>query len=260
VANDSAPVLAMTFGRRPQETPSNEALGRWCAGSVHTEFLRMGPIVLRPGDVELHAKAATGLSSRLLMITYNPREFVQVTGLQHWDAAKLSLCCNIASAPLSQLLRNIVRELETPRLGSDTALTALAQLSLVELARTFLQNLTQPRPAGLTTWQLQKIDRQLQAAEGHWPASEELAQLCGISSGHLSRSFRATTGRTLSSYMAEVRVNRAQRLLCESSLTLQQIAAHLGFQSPSSFSFAFRQAVGQTPKEYRQISRAEQAA
>ena len=79
-----------------------------------------------------------------------------------------------------------------------------------------------------------------------------LAELCCISSGHLMRAFKQTTGETVHSYVERVRLTKAQRLLCETNLPLKAIAAELGFSTPSSFSFAFRRATGEPPKVFRQ--------
>lgn len=256
--NDSDPVLAMSLGHTPYMDRGQLGQASFELGSINTGFRRLGSMVLRPGAVEMHARAATGPSNRLLMITFDRAQFEAVTELRRWSAEMLDVCHNLASPRLSKLLRNVVRELETPRLKGEIALSALGNLALVEVARTFSDGVG--RPSGLPRWQLDKIERKLKDADGHWPNGEELAQLCGISAGHLSRSFRATTGQTISEYAAEIRMTRAREFLASDDLTLQQIAGRLGFNSPSSFSYSFRQAMGQTPKAYRQLTRGAQAA
>ncbi|MDF1781657.1 MAG: helix-turn-helix domain-containing protein [Alcanivoracaceae bacterium] len=49
-----------------------------------------------------------------------------------------------------------------------------------------------------------------------------------------------------------IRLERAQMLLRESTLTVQQTAEHAGFDEHNSFTRWFRQLTGFAPSEYRQ--------
>jgi AraC family transcriptional regulator len=193
-----------------------------------------------------------------LMATFDRAVFEGVTGLSRWDAAALDYCFNVPSSQLASLMRSMARELAAPDFATEAAVSGLAHVILAELARTFARRQS-CASAGLTPWQMRKIERHLNLAQGRWPTCAELAQLCGISTGHLSRSFRATVGLTLSDFAAEIRMERAKALLAAGELSLQQIAAALGFNSPSSFSFAFRRHVGATPRDFRQKTRCGQA-
>jgi AraC family transcriptional regulator len=66
----------------------------------------------------------------------------------------------------------------------------------------------------------------------------------------LSRSFRASQGRSLGDYISAVRIERARKMLATDQ-SIKAIGLTLGFSSPSSFSFAFRRATGETPSDYR---------
>ena len=48
-----------------------------------------------------------------------------------------------------------------------------------------------------------------------------------------------------------VRIERAKKLLAESAQKLETIAQMCGYRSANSFWFAFKQATGLSPKEYR---------
>ena len=80
---------------------------------------------------------------------------------------------------------------------------------------------------------------------------EALAQLCDISSRHLSRMFKKTTGRTLGQYINEIRINRAKLLLSQPDCLVKEVAFRCGFSNQSSFSQVFRKATGKTPKKFR---------
>ena len=78
-----------------------------------------------------------------------------------------------------------------------------------------------------------------------------LAKLSGVSDSYLSSQFHQETGRTLTDYVSEKRVNHASWLLETSSLQIQTIAQHCGFMDVHYFSKVFKKYTGKTPKEYR---------
>jgi len=76
-----------------------------------------------------------------------------------------------------------------------------------------------------------------------------------VSRSHLSRAFAESTGATLADHAANLRVARAKELMTESALTMSDIAARLGFASPSAFVAAFRRATGLSPLQYSRTIR-----
>jgi AraC family transcriptional regulator len=66
----------------------------------------------------------------------------------------------------------------------------------------------------------------------------------------LTRGFRASRGCTIGEYAARNEIDRAKELLTAGE-SIKVIAASLGFASPSSFTYAFRRATGQTPAQFR---------
>ena len=101
---------------------------------------------------------------------------------------------------------------------------------------------------------MRRIQERIQAAPeiGNYPVLAELASLCGISQGHLARSFRAATGWPLHRFIAEERLKAAKEMLAEDHLSCGQIAVRLGFRSTAYFSAAFRRMTGKTPSAFRQ--------
>ena len=78
-----------------------------------------------------------------------------------------------------------------------------------------------------------------------------LAQVAGLSPFHFARSFRQATGETPHACVTRTRMEAAQRLLKETQLPLEAIAAKVGYRTHSHFSSAFRQALGMTPRQFR---------
>ena len=68
--------------------------------------------------------------------------------------------------------------------------------------------------------------------------------------------FKASTGKTLREYVEEKRIQKAINLLISTDLTLSEIAYECGFSSQSYFSYAFKQRMKVTPREYvKEISK-----
>jgi two-component system response regulator YesN len=79
----------------------------------------------------------------------------------------------------------------------------------------------------------------------------KIADASYINYSYLSYLFRKTTGKTFSSYLAEVRIDEAKKLLRHSSLSINEIAKRVGFQNYQNFHYAFRNICGESPNTYR---------
>nr|WP_321356331.1 helix-turn-helix domain-containing protein [uncultured Draconibacterium sp.] len=76
-------------------------------------------------------------------------------------------------------------------------------------------------------------------------------ELC-LSSKHLSKVIKETSGKSPVEWIKEFVVQNAQALLKSSDLTVQQISDELNFPSQSFFGKYFKNAVGISPKNYRE--------
>lgn len=80
----------------------------------------------------------------------------------------------------------------------------------------------------------------------------ELAKKQNISAGYLSALFKKETGKTITEYIAQKRINHAEKLLKTTNLQIQTIAQHCGIIDTQYFSKIFKKYTGKTPKEYRE--------
>lgn len=83
---------------------------------------------------------------------------------------------------------------------------------------------------------------------------KDVAQALGYSPGHLSELVREATGRPVTPWLAELRMNRAKELLAETDLGVGQVAAAVGFPDASYFSRQFRKLNGRSPLAWREAS------
>jgi len=68
---------------------------------------------------------------------------------------------------------------------------------------------------------------------------------------YLCRRFKADTGKTISTYVNEVKILEAQRLLKNSELSIFEISERLGFSAQNYFQSVFKKITGLTPVEFR---------
>jgi transcriptional regulator GlxA family with amidase domain len=79
----------------------------------------------------------------------------------------------------------------------------------------------------------------------------QLSGRSGISTRQMERLFRKYLKRTPQRYYLELRLERAQRLLTQSSLPIMEVALACGFVSPSHFAKCYREQYSQVPKSTR---------
>lgn len=80
---------------------------------------------------------------------------------------------------------------------------------------------------------------------------ELLSGMAGLSRFHFSRLFKEISGRTVTEYVNETRLNRADYLLRESPLTVSEIAAATGFNDIYYFSRIFKKYKSMAPSALR---------
>ncbi len=84
---------------------------------------------------------------------------------------------------------------------------------------------------------------------------DALASGVHMSSGHLSRQFRAAYGESPYSYLMTRRIERAMALLRRGDLSVTDVCFEVGYQSLGTFSTRFTELVGIPPSTYRQEAR-----
>lgn len=89
------------------------------------------------------------------------------------------------------------------------------------------------------------------AAPAHAWTVQALAQQLGCSTARLQQRVREASGRTVYQLLVEERLALAARLLRETRLGVQAIAAETGWECHGRFSAAFRARHGVAPREYR---------
>ncbi|MFB0875720.1 MULTISPECIES: helix-turn-helix domain-containing protein [unclassified Sphingobium] len=217
-----------------------------------------GPLMFFPAHTQTETTPAKmSERTRNVMCRFTDDWFQRVWIDRHdWTANDLERCYNMHNFRIEHAMQRLSAEVTSPGFGSDLMVESLANLVAVEIARHFRDRCN---PKRIRTYEGQFSARELtsiydyiDSAINRCPTTEEISRECGISSAHLRRSFKKTTGLTLHEYVARTRLSKAQTILAETDLPLKEVAYRLGFTSSSTFSSTFRKDSGETPSGYRQ--------
>ncbi|GMK40503.1 hypothetical protein PCCS19_35590 [Paenibacillus sp. CCS19] len=80
------------------------------------------------------------------------------------------------------------------------------------------------------------------------------AQEVFVSPNHLGMMFKKSMGRSLSDYLQEYRLNKAEGLLRTTKQKVASIAEQVGIPNTSYFGTLFKNAYGMTPSEYQELA------
>lgn len=79
----------------------------------------------------------------------------------------------------------------------------------------------------------------------------QLCQAVSMSRAQLHRKLKALTGRSTSSFVRLIRLNKAKALLSNTDLNISQVAYEVGFKDPKYFSRTFTEEFGEPPRDMR---------
>lgn len=83
---------------------------------------------------------------------------------------------------------------------------------------------------------------------------EEIAAKLCLSYSSFRKTFKEYTGFSPARFINEVRMSKAKELLTNSSISIKEVAYHVGYNNHDYFFTAFRHMTGHTPAEYRKMT------
>lgn len=85
----------------------------------------------------------------------------------------------------------------------------------------------------------------------------DIANYIGINRSYLTTIFKNKLNVSPQEYLVTYRLNKGKQLLRTTDLSIQEIAARIGYDNPLTFSKMFKNAYGKSPRYYRQEIREE---
>ena len=223
-------------------------------------------IELSDGDVALtnvsQSHSARALGVEFVSVGISPvlvNELVTEIGLMRTSADIVFRSSFITDEALTQLARAMISEMSAEHLGHAAMLDSLVRQVVIHLLRF---HLTVRKSDQVELSRAGPVDRRLRRAIefmhdnfGREIAVEEIACAAYLSEYHFARFFKQISGVTPHVYLANLRLERARKLLAETALPISEIAALVGYQSQSHFTKMFKSVTGVTPRAYREAAK-----
>lgn len=163
---------------------------------------------------------------------------------------------NMARSPMVEQLNEAARgEFQSPHGPSLFYLESIGHVMAGHILRHHAVTHAKRAIRGtFSSSQLLRLEKFIDERLGAEFGINDLAGLVKLGPQRFTARFRLTTGMSPWQYVQARRVKRAQQLLADRKTSLAEIALSLGFSNQSHFTNVFREAVGVTPKAYRDKS------
>lgn len=157
---------------------------------------------------------------------------------------------------LDRLIGLTLAEAEKQRAGGECVRLGLCELMFVEVVRRYLETSPLNQSGWLSGLHDQRVGRVLallhQRPAYGWTL-DKLGREAGISRSVLADRFMKLVGYPPMHYLLRWRMQIAARLLSDSTSTIAEVAAAVGYASEAAFSRTFKKIAGRSPATWRQF-------
>jgi len=163
---------------------------------------------------------------------------------------------------LHSTIRFISREAKEPRPGSETVITRLADILVIQSIRAWIDSQDSRGSAWFNAMRDPQLGNALSAIyrepERDWSV-ESLASEASLSRSAFSARFTTVMGQSVMQYLAKWRMRLARSHLCETAEPLASLASRLGYKSEAAFCRAYKREFNETPGQTRKQAPATDA-
>ncbi len=157
---------------------------------------------------------------------------------------------------LHSTIRFIAQEARQRLPGSETVITRLADILVIQAIRTWIEQVRDEDRGWIAALHDRQVG-QAMALMHRQPARDwrvdSLAREIGMSRSGFSARFTELVGEPVLQYLTGLRMQLAHRELRQTTDTLAQIAERVGYNSEPAFNRAFKRVVGMPPGAVRKI-------
>lgn len=147
----------------------------------------------------------------------------------------------------------MLSELSIEKPGNNVMRKSLAEIIFVTVIRAYLEQAS-PESGFLAALNDARISSALRLMHDT-PAEdwtlESLARSVAMSRSVFANLFKKLVGETPLTYLTNWRINKAREILITEKISVDEVAARVGYQSEAAFNRIFKAHTGQTPAVYR---------
>ncbi len=140
------------------------------------------------------------------------------------------------------------------REGYDMQIKGHAYFLMTHLLRGYTKERISEYEISLKKAKIKRIAVILEYISAHYQeniTTAEIAKMCYLSESYLCRFFKRSIGKSVTSYINEMRVEKAAVLLLNTDESVTDIAMNVGFSDLNYFSRIFKRIKGKSPKEFK---------
>lgn len=269
--DDTVALCSFSMAFRVKEAISCTTPPFYCLGSYNRDMTPyfgisdeaarrtvLGYVWQSPTYTQLLRPQATFQATSVLLLPDGMKRMAVTLGCEPEELAH-AICLVDDKAPAPAIAAALA-EADAARPGPRTAqayytakIIEVLALALDHAAR--LPERTLPRLSNADRSALARAEQAIAQNLGANLANRELCAIAFVSESKLARLFKIAEDTTPQGYERRLRMERARELLEQSDLALSEIARAVGFTRQGSFSEAFRERYGCTPRAYRAARR-----
>jgi len=155
----------------------------------------------------------------------------------------------------ADIVRIIARESASQQAGTEVVLRRLTELLFIQVIRLWIDQQAEASVGWVGALRDQPISAALglihQSPAHKWTVNE-LAEAVALSRSAFAARFTDLVGEPPMTYLTRWRMLRATRLL-KNEVSMETIAALLGYESEAAFRKAFKREIGMPPAQYRRL-------
>lgn len=206
---------------------------------------RSGQVTLMPAGVDSRWASGAGAARDLMHLHLDPSLFEPFDG-----GRDLSPMVGVMQPDIVHVSGMILAEIEA---GPPSALLwdASARFLAALVARHLGRTERRVERGGLTALQKRRLVAFIEARYAEDIDLADLAAVVDLSPFHFARAFRQSFGVSPHRFVVARRLEAAQTLLHDRRLTVADVAARVGYETPAALYRVFVKSTGMTPSAYR---------
>jgi len=223
-------------------------------GHVVRRTMRAGDVLVTPAGEPKALRHRD--EAELVKLQIAPSHFAGIVDELHANGSgPVELLDNFGTrdAYIEDVARRLLAELESDNLAGRVYVDSLATALTVHLLRNYstagkIGTASSPK---LPRFKLQRVTDYIDDHLQDELTLQTLSATLSMSPFHFAHAFRTTTGLAPHRFLIQRRIDRAKILLCETDMSISEIAHQVGYAHQSNFSVVFHRVTGRTPRSYR---------